>query len=68
MTGGCWVVVRLKKLPRSFLKRYQNVIEKVIQIKSDGKKILGFGKNDLNILIHISFPDIKVRGVGDLFL
>jgi hypothetical protein len=32
------------------------VIEKMIQTKSKGKKSLGFGKNDLNIM-----PYIKLR-------
>ena len=38
------------------------MIEKVAQIKSEGKKSLGFGKNDLNIMSSIRFLDIKACG------
>ena len=48
-------MARFKNDPRSSLKRYQVAIEKVIQIKSKGKKSLGFGKNDLNMMRYICF-------------
>mgnify|MGYP001813643733 CR=1 FL=1 len=55
-------MLRFKMAPRSSLKRYQIVIEKVAQIKSEGKKSLGFGKNDLNIMSYLRFLDIKTCG------
>jgi hypothetical protein len=48
--------------PRSSLKRYQIVIEKVIQIKSKGKKSLGFGKNDLNMMSYTDLAGYKCFG------
>ena len=38
------------------------MIEKVVQIKSEGKKSLGFGKNDLNIMSYLRFLDIETCG------
>ena len=36
------------------------VIEKIIQAKSRGKKILGFGKNDLNMMCYISMLPVNL--------
>ena len=55
-------MVRFNIVPKSSLKKYQIVIEKMVQIKNEGKKSLGFGKNDLNMMSYISLLDIKVCG------
>lgn len=55
-------MVRFNSDPRSSLNRYQIVIEKVSQIKSKGKKSLGFGRNDLNMMSYMCLLDIKVWG------